>query len=87
MFLFYTITACILSTILEMRYPKQVLAALGRVGFTMLQGSWFYQVGFILYPPWGPKWDQEDHSQVSTRHSLRKCLGKLELKVIGRAHV
>jgi hypothetical protein len=30
------------------------------------QGSWFYQVGFILYPPWGmSEWNVSDHRQVS----------------------
>ncbi len=30
---------------------------------TLLQGAWFYAVGFILYPPegWGT-WDPESHA-------------------------
>lgn len=64
MFLFYVITACVIFTVLEMSYPKNVLAALGRIFFTLLQGTWFYQVGFILYPPIGEKWDVDSHPQM-----------------------
>uniref|UniRef100_A0A0P4WI36 Transmembrane protein 45B n=1 Tax=Scylla olivacea TaxID=85551 RepID=A0A0P4WI36_SCYOL len=28
------------------------------------QGTWFYQIGFILYPPVGRMWSQEDHRQM-----------------------
>ncbi|XP_077994204.1 transmembrane protein 45B-like [Glandiceps talaboti] len=30
----------------------------------MLQGSWFWQTAFTLYPPHGNKWDQESHANV-----------------------
>ena len=30
----------------------------------LLQGLWFCQVAFILYPPWGEKWDENDHQQL-----------------------
>ena len=33
-----------------------------------MQGTWFYQVGYVLYPPksWGPsmQWDLNDHEQI-----------------------
>lgn len=67
MFLFYTITCCIIFSIIEMAYPRQVLGALCRTVFSLLQGSWFYQIGFILYPPaWlnSVGWNEEDHGQM-----------------------
>ncbi|XP_076059222.1 transmembrane protein 45B-like [Oratosquilla oratoria] len=64
MFLFYVVVACALSTTLEMLYRKNVLPALCRSYFTLLQGTWFFQVGFILYPPVGEEWDQKDHKQL-----------------------
>jgi len=64
MFLFNVIVVCAISCLLEMIYPKNVLPALCRVMFTILQGTWFYQIGFILYPPIGDKWSEDDHMQV-----------------------
>lgn len=41
------------------------MLALGRTYFTFLQGTWFCQVGFILYPPrWMFHWDKDDHEQM-----------------------
>nr|XP_025037249.1 transmembrane protein 45B-like isoform X2 [Pelodiscus sinensis] len=32
-----------------------------RTSFFILQGSWLWQIGFVLSPPWGgPGWDQSD---------------------------
>lgn len=28
------------------------------------QGTWFYQIGLVLYPPSGAEWDQESHPQM-----------------------
>ncbi|KAF2364113.1 Protein of unknown function DUF716 (TMEM45) [Trinorchestia longiramus] len=64
LFLVYTIflnTAAMLS---EMLNRQSVLAAVARAYFTVLQGSWFYQIGFILYPPFGKTWDVDDHGQM-----------------------
>ncbi|XP_007442776.1 transmembrane protein 45B [Python bivittatus] len=31
----------------------------------LLQGTWFWQIGFVLYPPWGgPEWDESDHGNI-----------------------
>jgi len=65
MFLFYLIVACVVSTLAEMFQNKTVMPALCRVFFTLLQGTWFIQVGLILYPlPGMEKWDQDDHMQM-----------------------
>lgn len=59
------IYACALSTILELINPYNVLFTYGRILFTFLQGTWFLQIAFVLYPPikalegqWDPKNDQ-----------------------------
>ena len=48
----------------------RVMPALGRAFFVLLQGTWFFQVGFILYPPqgWpGHHWDLNSDRQVGRR--------------------
>ena len=65
--LVYVIGACVVTTLLEMQWRQSVMAALVRAFFVFLQGTWFIQVGFILYNPiHGAKhWDQKSHdSQV-----------------------
>lgn len=35
------------------------------MSFILLQGSWFWQIGFVLYPPsGGPAWDLLDHDNI-----------------------
>ncbi|XP_040836504.1 transmembrane protein 45A isoform X2 [Ochotona curzoniae] len=39
-----------------------VLLELLRSSLILLQGTWFWQIGFVLYPPsGGPAWDLADH--------------------------
>nr|XP_045598378.1 transmembrane protein 45B-like [Procambarus clarkii] len=64
MYLVYVVAGCVVATGLEMYHRRSVLPALARVYFTLLQGTWFFQVGFILYPPVGQKWTEDDHSQM-----------------------
>ncbi|XP_047463180.1 transmembrane protein 45B [Mugil cephalus] len=40
-----------------------VLELLGACMF-ILQGTWFYQIGFVLYPLSGPQWDLEEHNNI-----------------------
>lgn len=50
---------------LEAKYRDSVVLAIGRCYFTLLQGTWFYHIGFILYPPAGiGHYDEEDHVQM-----------------------
>ncbi|KAJ8299781.1 hypothetical protein KUTeg_023841 [Tegillarca granosa] len=66
--LMYVIGANILSIFIELKYRDQVLAPLLRSYLVILQGTWFWQVGFILYNP-NPdaeKWDEESHRQMMT---------------------
>ncbi|XP_045124180.1 transmembrane protein 45B-like isoform X1 [Portunus trituberculatus] len=62
--LFFVVVACAVSVVLEMCYKDNVVPALCRAYFILLQGTWFYQIGFILYPPVGRAWSQEDHRQM-----------------------
>ncbi|CAF0895839.1 unnamed protein product [Didymodactylos carnosus] len=54
-----SIGAIIISSICELAQPqpKQVYPTLMRAYFTVLQGSWFYQIAFILYSPFHAHYD------------------------------
>ncbi|XP_066990085.1 transmembrane protein 45B-like [Macrobrachium rosenbergii] len=60
----YTIMLCAVATIIEMVYRRSVLPALMRTYFAMLQGTWFVQIGSILYEPLTTPWDENSHSQM-----------------------
>lgn len=64
--LIYTIGANLISVFVEMRYRHNVLAALSKAYFLFVQGTWFWQVGFILYNPLpnAVKWEQDNHEQL-----------------------
>nr|XP_053630223.1 transmembrane protein 45B-like isoform X1 [Cherax quadricarinatus]XP_053630224.1 transmembrane protein 45B-like isoform X1 [Cherax quadricarinatus] len=64
MFLVYVVGGCILAIALEMYHKRSVLPALARTYLTLLQGTWFVQMGFILYHPIGEAWNQEDDKQM-----------------------
>ncbi|XP_037690479.1 transmembrane protein 45A isoform X2 [Choloepus didactylus] len=50
---------------LEFLMWKNILLELLRSSLILLQGSWFWQIAFVLYPPSGrPEWDQKDHDNV-----------------------
>ncbi|XP_041477722.1 transmembrane protein 45B-like [Lytechinus variegatus] len=56
---------CFLSTSAEVWRPKDTLVELIRILFTLVQGTWFWHVGIVLYiPPGGEPWDPEDHLNV-----------------------
>lgn len=64
--LLYAVGASVISVILEMNYRNSIVCALFRAYCTLLQGTWFWQVGWILYPPFESSfhWDEEDHEQM-----------------------
>ncbi|XP_046581646.1 transmembrane protein 45B-like [Haliotis rubra] len=63
--LLYVILASIVCVFVEMRYRHNLLSPLGRAYLMLMQGTWFWQVGFILYPPLdGAKWNENDHGQL-----------------------
>lgn len=65
--LLYAIEGCVIFTCLEFIKPTEIMFTYGRIMCTILQGTWFYQIGFVLYPPtkspsW--HWDLNDHNQI-----------------------
>ncbi|CAF0708794.1 unnamed protein product [Brachionus calyciflorus] len=67
LFLVYAIFGCIICAGLECYNPHNVLFVYGRILFTLLQGTWFFQVGFMLYPPTDNPayhWNLKDHGNI-----------------------
>lgn len=64
--LIYIISANLISFFIEMKFRHNVLAPLARTYFIMLQGTWFWQVGFILYSPLPTPsvWKDDDHDEM-----------------------
>lgn len=64
--LLYVIYANIIIIILEMRYRHSIAVALTRAYSVFLQGTWFWQVGFLLYNPLpgAVPWREDDHEQM-----------------------
>ncbi|XP_077991597.1 transmembrane protein 45A-like [Glandiceps talaboti] len=56
--------SCAFFTFLEMLLPREQFLPLLRVGFTLLQGCWFYQIAFTLFNPFGQPWDMESKSNI-----------------------
>ncbi|NXS91456.1 TM45B protein, partial [Jacana jacana] len=52
-----------LCALLEVFLRDHIILETIRTSSFLLQGSWLWQIGFVLFPPWGgPGWDQTDHS-------------------------
>ncbi|XP_049512506.1 transmembrane protein 45B-like [Dermacentor silvarum] len=70
--LVYTVAAEAACIIVEMCRPRSVLASLGRAYFCLLQATWFWQVGFILYSPLPglPPWDVHSHMDMMLAASV-----------------
>ncbi|XP_068225904.1 transmembrane protein 45B-like isoform X2 [Palaemon carinicauda] len=73
MFMLYAIIFCAVATAIEMMYKRKVLPALMRVYFVMLQGTWFIQVGSILYMPLTTPWDENSHTHMMLATVLFCC--------------
>uniref|UniRef100_A0A8C7YEY3 Transmembrane protein 45B n=1 Tax=Oryzias sinensis TaxID=183150 RepID=A0A8C7YEY3_9TELE len=52
------------SIMLELFIKDNILLELFGACFFILQGSWFYQIGFVLYPLSGPDWDLNEHGNI-----------------------
>ncbi|XP_054933895.1 transmembrane protein 45B-like [Dermacentor andersoni] len=70
--LVYTIAAEAACILVEMCRPRSVLASLGRACFCLLQATWLWQIGFILYSPLPehPPWDVHSHSDMMLAASV-----------------
>ena len=64
--LVYAVYACCLTSLLELKYPRNPLIRLARAHFTFLQGTWFWQIAFVLYNPMSGAvpWKDDDHDQM-----------------------
>lgn len=49
---------------LEVFHRGNVALELLRSALCLLQGSWFWQIGYVLYPPSGTQWDLTDHNNM-----------------------
>ncbi|XP_056586602.1 transmembrane protein 45B [Triplophysa dalaica] len=52
------------STLLEVFKRNNPVLELLRCSLAILQGTWFYQIGFVLYPLSGPQWNLEEHGNI-----------------------
>ncbi|NXE26611.1 TM45B protein, partial [Ardeotis kori] len=53
-------------SLLEVFLRDHIILETFRTSSFLLQGSWFWQIGFVLSPPWGgPGWDQTDRSNFT----------------------
>ena len=64
--LVYCIVFNTLAVLAEMKFRNNALVALTRTLFFFVQGTWFWQIGFILYNPnpYAEKWLPADHFQL-----------------------
>ncbi|RWS04431.1 transmembrane protein 45B-like protein [Dinothrombium tinctorium] len=63
---------CTLACCYEWKYKDSLLASIGRPFGCLIQGTWFWQVGFILYNPLpgADMWKSHDHEQIMVITSL-----------------
>ncbi|XP_032565412.1 transmembrane protein 45B-like [Chiroxiphia lanceolata] len=55
-----------LCALLEVFLRDHIILETFRTSSFLLQGSWLWQIGFVLSPPWGgPGWDQSDPSNLT----------------------
>ena len=53
----------VVAFLVELQRPHSLLAGLARSYFILLQGTWFWQVGYILYASSEP-WIQDNHDDI-----------------------
>ncbi|XP_057289013.1 transmembrane protein 45B-like [Pezoporus wallicus] len=55
-----------LCALLEVFIRDHIILEIFRTSSFLLQGSWFWQIGFVLSPPWGGAgWDLTDHTNFT----------------------
>ncbi|XP_032282152.1 transmembrane protein 45B [Phoca vitulina] len=53
------------SIFVEVVLRDNIVLQLFRTSLVILQGTWFWQIGFVLFPPFGgPEWDQKDDANL-----------------------
>lgn len=75
--LVYTIVVNLLVVVAEMKWRNNFHIAIARTYFIFLQGTWFWQIGFILYNPLpgAKEWDPENHHShlIATMYFTWHC--------------
>ncbi|KAK4469794.1 hypothetical protein MN116_007310 [Schistosoma mekongi] len=66
------IILCVLVSIAELLHPHEPIYGLMRSWTYLMQGTWFWQVGAILYPKtsWMPIWDQAAKQSIPAAANL-----------------
>ncbi|XP_034439173.1 transmembrane protein 45A [Hippoglossus hippoglossus] len=62
--LLYAIFGEALVAFLEVFHRGNIILELVRCSLTVVQGTWFWQIGFVLYSPSGTEWDMKDHNNM-----------------------
>ncbi|KFZ69013.1 Transmembrane protein 45B [Podiceps cristatus] len=63
--LLFAIFGAAVCIFLEVFFRGSIVLEMLRTSLCILQGSWFWQIGFVLYPPNGsPEWNQTDHTNM-----------------------
>ncbi|KAK2532754.1 transmembrane protein 45B [Columba guinea] len=53
------------SIMLEVFLRDNIVLEMFRAGAAIVQGTWFWQIGVVLFQPFGgPAWDEKDHSNI-----------------------
>ncbi|XP_062569717.1 transmembrane protein 45B-like [Saccostrea cucullata] len=62
--LVYVILITLVGVVLEMKYRDNILCAMTKCFGYLFQGTWFWQLGFILYPQFSFQalWEPSDHA-------------------------
>ncbi|XP_001365675.1 transmembrane protein 45B [Monodelphis domestica] len=64
-FLLFPLFGGAISIFIEVFLRDNIVLELFRTTLIITHGSWFWQVGFVLYPPFGsPTWDETSHSNI-----------------------
>ncbi|NWI59651.1 TM45B protein, partial [Calyptomena viridis] len=53
------------SFLLEVFIGNNIVLQMFKSSVFILQGTWFWQIGVVLFQPWGgPMWDENDHDNI-----------------------
>ncbi|XP_063112147.1 transmembrane protein 45B isoform X2 [Cavia porcellus] len=63
--LLFALFGASISIALEVIFRDNIVLELFRTSILIFQGTWFWQIGFVLFPPFGtPEWDQNDMDNI-----------------------
>ncbi|XP_062995578.1 transmembrane protein 45B-like [Elgaria multicarinata webbii] len=57
---------CAFCLLLEVHFRNHLILELLRTSMLLTQGTWLWQISFVLYPHWGASnWDENDHESIT----------------------